>query len=160
MLQTLTSKCNKKHLSKKIRDLSKQVLNDWSCDYQNSDENFLRSLNTYYSHNVMGKIKYLSILKANKGPVHGECKLPNYVPYTTLSNKIHQIDIGNVIPVHPLLTDGSTNSEIDGMYRNVDQFALQLAQFYLTVNIGRKDKLKQFNYLKKRKTTPIDFTLH
>jgi len=167
MLQTLTSKCNKKHLSKKIRDsskglsdtLSKQVLNDWSCDYQNSDENLLRSLNTYYSHNVMGKIKYLSILKANKGPVHSECKLPNYVPYTTLSNKIQQIDIGNVIPVHPSLTDGSPNSEIDGMYRNVDQFALRLAKFYLTVNIGRKDKLKQFNHFKKKDNNSYLFNI-
>ena len=77
MLETLTSKCSSKDLSYKIMNSKKSLVNavstvamkQWQSEYISSEENMLRSLNTYYSHNVMGKIKYLNIRKANRNAV-------------------------------------------------------------------------------------------
>ena len=63
MLDTLTSQFKSKILTDKILDtkeylknsIEKKVLNRWSKDYYLSRENKLRSLNSYYCHNVSGK---------------------------------------------------------------------------------------------------------
>ena len=62
MLDTLTSKYKSKSLSKKIlsskpalvKELKNTVIKEWCEDISVSEENKLRSLNVYYSHNVMG----------------------------------------------------------------------------------------------------------
>ena len=110
-------------------------------NYYKSEENTLRSLNIYYSYHVMGKQKYINIRKANK-----TCDLPNFVSYKTLSEMIRSIDIGPIHNIHPTLTSGCNESEIecDGMYRNLIDFAPRLAKFYLTVNEKREDKLETF----------------
>ena len=74
MLDALTSQFKSKFLTDKILDtkeyvknsIEKKVLNRWSKNYYLSRENKLRSLNSYYFHNVLGKRKYLSLRKANK----------------------------------------------------------------------------------------------
>ena len=74
MIDTLVAKNKGKNLAPKIlnaknslnSEISKSVLKFFSHDYYHSDENILRSLSTYYSHNVMGKTKYISVRKANK----------------------------------------------------------------------------------------------
>ena len=69
-----TSQFKTKILTKKVlktkdyltNNIKKNVLASWSKDYYFSKENKLRSLNSYYCHNVLGIKKYLSIRKANK----------------------------------------------------------------------------------------------
>lgn len=87
MLDTITAKCGSKELSDKIINLEKPVvkqikygvIKDWSKEFVKSNENLLRSLNTYYSHNVMGKAKYISIRKANRITKKQKSEIPNYV---------------------------------------------------------------------------------
>ena len=63
ILDTLTSQFKQKNLTDRILDtkeyltnsIEKKVLNRWSKDYYLSRENKLRSLNSYYCHNVSGK---------------------------------------------------------------------------------------------------------
>ena len=45
--------------------LSRNFINSWHNNFYESNENRIRSLNVYYSHNVMGKQKYKAIRKAN-----------------------------------------------------------------------------------------------
>ena len=69
MIDMLTSKYSAKYLSKKILNskeslataIKRNVINSWSKEYYNSNENILRSTNAYYSHKVLGKRKYLQI---------------------------------------------------------------------------------------------------
>ena len=63
-----------------------------------SNENVLRSLNIYYSHNVMGKAKYQSIRKANRKSTYKEIGVPNYVPYPLLSTTINNINLHDMKP--------------------------------------------------------------
>ena len=69
MLDTLTCKVKSGTLAKSIlsskqslsNEIEKIVLSEWRKKYDKSEENILRSLNVYYSHNVMGKAKYRAI---------------------------------------------------------------------------------------------------
>ena len=93
MLDTLTSQSKSKILTDKILDtkeylknsIEKKVLNCWSKDYYISKENKVRSLNSCYCYNVLGKRKYLSLRKANKQPAFGNSKLSNFVSYNVYS---------------------------------------------------------------------------
>ena len=104
MIDTLVAKNKGKDLAPKIlnaknslsSEISKLVLKSFSHDYYHSDKNILRSLSTYYSHNVMGKTKYISVRKANKDVKYKGVKMANYVPYKKLSEAIRDVNIGNV----------------------------------------------------------------
>ena len=111
----------------------------YNNDYFNSEENKLRSLRTYYAHDVLGKRKYLAMRKANRKSVFRAERIPNYVSYSTLANFISTIDIG---PLQPLYSDDHTR--IKGMYRDLKTFVPRLASFYLHVNEHRADKLLSF----------------
>jgi len=65
---------------------------DWTESYKSSQENKLRSLNVYYSHEVMGKTKYSMVHKANKASVFEGHQLPNYIPYKELAELINKVD--------------------------------------------------------------------
>ena len=65
--QIINSKA-KKTLAQKAEQVSKS-------EYEKSEENLIRSLNVYYSHNVMGKQKYKKMRLANKNK-----NIPNFVP--------------------------------------------------------------------------------
>ena len=155
MLDTLTSKCKSKQLADVIlksksslsSELKKNVISEWSKGYIKSEENILRSLNIYYCHNVMGKAKYLNIRKANQHNLN----IPNYVPYTTLAERINSIDIGTVKDVKSEFGYGEVIEEelSEGMFRELDVYCLRLARFYLLVNENRIDKLKVFQLPKK-----------
>ena len=154
MLQTLTSKCKSQWLANKVLStknslttaLKKQCNMQAQTEYYNSKENLHRSINVYYSQDVLGKRKYMAIRKANKtsGTV-------NFVDYKTLAAHIRSVDIGDVQDINPTFTHGLSNDEIgDGMFRNLVTFAPFLAEFYLHVNETRVDKLKEFpNFPKK-----------
>ena len=154
MIQTLTSKCKSDWLAVKLlssknavhESIKKRCINKSRKEFYDSKENLLRSLNVYYSQDVMGKRKYISTRHANKAP-----GVVNFVSYATLANHVRNIDIGEVRNIDPVFTEGLHEDEIGaGMYRNLIQYAPKLAEFYLNVNEKRTDKLKEFtNYTKK-----------
>ena len=113
LYDTITSKFNKKGVVECIQSGKTSVVNalidntleERSKSYYKSHDNVLRSLNTYYSHNVMGKQKYIGIRKSNRqsktNPSH---LVVNYVPYSLLSTTINSIDIGTIQTFEPTLT--------------------------------------------------------
>ena len=148
MLDTLAAKCKADQLSVKILNskasvrsaIEKQCSKKYRYDYYKSTENILRSLNVYYSHHVMGKRKYINVRKANKAP-----GIPNFVSYKLLADKINQINIGTLKNIDPDLTKDLDGDEVGkGKFRDLVQYAPRIAQFYLTVNETRDDKLKCF----------------
>ena len=145
LLLTATSKCHSDRLACKIltskKSLTKQLtsrcIKQHSKTYYNSDANKNRSLNVYYSQNVMGKMKYVSVRKANKSS-----DVTNFIPYRKLSEYIQSINIESVKDINPKFTFGLDEDEIgSGMYQDLTDYALRLAEFYLTVNKCRTDKL-------------------
>ena len=95
----------------KISDkLSKVVTKQWVQKYEKSDENILRSINVFYSSNVMGKAKYIDVRKANRNASLATVEPPNLIPYKKLASCINAIDIGNCII---LLGSGSMSSKQD-----------------------------------------------
>ena len=74
MYDTLCAKFSAKNVAITILDGKKSVVKTLKnsiikSDFENylySEENISRSLSVFYSHNVMGKEKYLSLRKANK----------------------------------------------------------------------------------------------
>ena len=74
MVDTLASKFKADDLSKELlacknsvkKSLQNTTLKSCTSNYTESKQNKLRSMNVYYSHDVMGKRKYMNVRKANK----------------------------------------------------------------------------------------------
>ena len=148
MLDTLAAKCKTDKLACKVLNvrsslksaISKRCIDQFKSNYLKSNENLLRSLNVYYSHDVMGKRKYVNVRKANRTP-----SIPNFVTYKLLSEHMRNIDIGTLRPISLDLTDSLDPDEIGpGYYRDLVEYAPRLAKFYLAVDRYRIDKLKPF----------------
>ena len=167
MLDTLSSKCKSNDLADRIlnskssvvRAVKKKVLSKWSAEFYKSRDNLLRSLNVYYSHNVMGKMKYLNIRKANKSTSFQDNKAVNFVPYISLADFINEIDIGNIYDVNTLLVDGGVDSDVKGVDRNPKEYILRFAEFYLNIDQHRIDKLRTFVYFRKKDQESFLFVL-
>jgi len=136
---------SKKSLTKSLKDVQ---LKDWTTSYTTSRENKLRSLNMYYSHDVMGKRKFTNVWKENKAATFEGHHVPNYIPYKELALEINSLEIGIVNDANTLLSDN--DSDIQGTYREPAQFIQRLAKFYLIRNNERHDKLKEFNFFPKK----------
>ena len=153
MLDTITSKFDANLVSKKIlvskpsvvKSIKHHVLKSSAKEYCSSEENLLRSLNMYYAHSVLGKRKYLSIRKANRGATYRGTRVSNYVPYKMLADRINSVDIGNLKDINTL--DDASEGEL-GVYREPAEYIIRLAQFYIKVNENRIDKLHDFPYFK------------
>ena len=52
--------------SKLSTNIKKKVIGKWNRSFYSSNGNCFRSINLYYSHNVIGKRKYLSLRKAHQ----------------------------------------------------------------------------------------------
>ena len=74
MVDTLNSKFRTKKVSNVIlnsksklpNSLNSEIGINWLKSFNKSEENKLMFLNTHYSHNVLGKLKYSNLRKANK----------------------------------------------------------------------------------------------
>lgn len=139
-----------------VKRLNDSILTKWAKDFYLSNENLLRSLNCYYSHNVLRKQKYLSLLKANKETSYKKTKLPNYLTYNTLSEKINEIEIGTPNDVSDLVPD---ENPIRGKYRIPAEYILRLARFCSVVNINCNDKLQEFPNLFCKNPSSLLFVL-
>ena len=119
---------------------------NFCSDYYKSNNNLLCSLNIYYSYSVMGKRKYIILLKADKS-----LNFPSYVLYADLSKPIRSIDIGRLHNINPSLSYNLPKTEIgEGIYRELPEFALRLARFYIIINKNRHEKLKKSDTFPKK----------
>ena len=117
---------------------------NWLKSFDKSEENKLRSLNTYYSHDFLGKRKYLNLRKANKQAKFQGHSVPNYISYKELAQVINTIDIGTVKNLSDLCSDYKNTP---GVCREYIEFTLRLGEFYLFANEERLYKLKLFEHL-------------
>ena len=156
IIDTLSSKCKSKLLAdiilkgkqSVVNNIEKKVIGGWSSTFYKSLDNTLRSLNVFYSHNMMGKQKYLSVRKANKNK-----DIPNFIPYAKLADYINSIEIGKVNDViEDFGTDLDESDKGPGKYRPFDVYALRMVDFYLKVDSDRSDKLMDFPNFKKKDT--------
>ena len=73
--------------------------NDWAAKCKESEQNILRTVNLYYSHDVMGKRKYISIRKDTSNSKFDGKRIPNYSTYNSLIKYIKSVDIGRLYDV-------------------------------------------------------------
>ena len=149
VLDTLTTKFStdqlaenilnsKNYLAKSIRN---KAIKKWSKDFYRSKKGILRSLNSYFSHSVLGKRKYLSYRKANQGAILENSKITHFFSYKLLVKEIENIDIGQQHDTSELCHD---TKSLNGMYRPPAELILYLTKFYLQVNKWKENKLKTF----------------
>ena len=154
MVDTLNSKFRTKQVSNVILNskskLPSEIGINWLKSFNKSEENKLRSLNTYYSHDVLGKRKYLNLRKANKEAKFQRHSVPNYISYKELAQVINTIDIGTVRNFSDLCSDYENTPVV---YREAAEFLLRLAEFFLFVNEERLHKLKSFEHFPCKKAS-------
>ena len=129
MVDTLNSKFRTKQVSNVILNSKSKLPNslkseigiNWLKSFNKSEENKLRSLNTYYSHDVLGKRKYLNLRKANKQAKFQGNSVPNYILYKELAQLINTIDIGTVRNLSDLCSDYKNTPVV---YREPVEFIL------------------------------------
>ena len=113
MVDALNSKFRTKQVSNVILNsksklpdsLKSEIGINWLKSFNKSEENNLRSVNTYYSHNVFGKGKYLNLRKANKRAKFQGHSVPNSISYKELAQVINTIDFGTVKNLSVLCSD-------------------------------------------------------
>ena len=127
--------------SKLANSLKSEIGINWLKSFNKSEENNLRSVNTYYSHNVLGKRKYLNLRKANKQAKFQGHSVPNSISYKELAQLINTIDVGTVKNLSDLCSEYKNTPAV---YRAPVEFILRLEEFYLFVNEKRLNKLKSF----------------
>ena len=76
-------------------------------------------MNAYYSHNVLGKKKYLSLRKANREFTFENMQIANFISHKKLSKQINNVDIGELIDISPL----SRNSYVVIIVRHQPSFS-------------------------------------
>jgi len=165
MIDTLSAKCKADYLACQImkskkslsKTISEKCIKQHNKTFYNSEENVLRSLNVYYSSNVMGKSKYKNVRKANKAP-----GVVNFVSYERISKRIQNIDIGTLKTLSPELTEGlelDKDEKAEGMYRDLREYAVRLAKFYLFVDSERRDNILKFPKLKPKNPSSVTFVM-
>ena len=113
MVDTLNSKFRTKQVSNVIlnsksklsNSLKSEIGRNWLKSFNKSEENKLRSLNTYYSHDVLGKRKYLNLRKANKQAKSQGHLVSNYISYKELAQVSNTIDTATVKNLSDLCSD-------------------------------------------------------
>ena len=109
--------------------------------FEQSDQNPLRSIATYFCKGVMGEQKYRTVYRSlsmkERKDRHLErikmsCKVPQILPYHRMMEYVKSIDIGSVGSVKDdFCQDLDENEKVNGCYRSLTQFLPLLASFYL-----------------------------
>ena len=145
MWDTITSSCNSQQVAilvEQSKESTKNAIHDslhkkWLLDIEQSKDNIIRSVNLYYSHDVMGKRKHVAIRKetACANANHKGRRLPNFVTCDTLMKYIKSFDIGTLYDVKEVLSKNVPKKEQDeGKFRKLSEYQPWLAEFYLRVN--------------------------
>ena len=82
--------------------------------------------------------------------------IPSFFTYKQWSDHIRSVDIGNVKNIYPIFTERLSEEEkSERMFWYILQFAPRSAQFYLTVDDKREDKLLNFHCKENRNKNSI-----
>ena len=125
--------------------------------FQNSRDNMLRSVATYYTAGVMGKRKYQAVrlastMKSSAKKRGGKtaitfmskCPIPKLLTYNSLIKEVNKIDIGTIYSIKDQFAPYVEDENTSGCFRDLREFLPRLASFYLKVQNSRKDALKWF----------------
>ena len=146
--------------SKKLEHASATVIKKSVNIFEKSSKNVCRSLSLLYGAGLLSKRKYAHIrsalgtasigattakgyLKRSRIKIEG-IPIPEIIPYKELISKINEINIGNLFSVRDTLCgDLPDELKVDGVYRNLEELLLSVAQFYLEVDSyrGEDDRL-------------------
>ena len=142
-----------KFTKKVIPKIVKQKINI----FEKSQTNFIRSVNILYRGGITSKQKYNSIrssltmglddagVKRKHIEFMSNIPVPKLLSYKEVLKKINEIDIGDLHDVGETLCKGLKEEDmVDGKYRDLLKLLLKMAQFYLSANNYRKDKLNWF----------------
>ena len=166
MWDTITSSSNSEQVAilvEQSKESTKNAIHDslhkkWLLDIEQSKDNIIRSVNLYYSHDVMGKRKYVAIRKETANAKHKGRRLPNFVTYDTLMKYIKSVDIGTLYDVKEVLSKNVPEEEQgEGKFRKLSEYLPRLAEFYLRVNDDRLDKLKEYSVFPKIDASAFQF---
>lgn len=142
-----------KFTKKVIPKIVKQKINI----FEKSQTNFIRSVNILYRGGIASKQKYNSIrtsltmclddagVKRRHIEFMSNIPVPRLLSYKEVLKKINQIDTGDLHDVRETLCQGLKEEDIvNGKYKDLLKLLLKMAQFYLSANNYRKDKLNWF----------------
>lgn len=144
-----------KFTEKVIAKIVKQKI----LEFEKSHTNFVRSVNILYRGGIASKQKYNSIRSSltmcvdetGVSKVHIQfmknIPVPRLLTYKELLHRINQINIGELSDVKETLCNGideECNVYFNGKYRDLLQLLFKMAQFYLSANNKRRDKLNWF----------------
>ena len=134
-------------LSKKVMTkVVPKVVKGSICTFENSFENKVRSVRVLYSKGLLSKEKYKSIRlnlsmdvckiskKRTSLKVVTNVHLPKILPYGKLINFVNTIDVGNTKDIKDFCYNLDADEVVDGVYRELQPFLLQLADMYVCLN--------------------------
>ncbi|KAK2562469.1 hypothetical protein P5673_014130, partial [Acropora cervicornis] len=138
--------------------------------FETSEVNMLRSVSIFYSRGVMGKKKYRSVYRSLSMTTSPKkktkttriqvmsCSLPRLLPYNKLITFLNEVDIGTLKSVREdFCSDLELEDQVYGCYRDLSEYLVRLASFYLTtlstedfdcfLNVGHKILSSDDNFL-------------
>ena len=140
MLDTITSSCNSQQVAILVEQSKKSTKNaihdsshkKWLLDIEQSEDNIIRSVNLYYSHDIMGTRKYVAIRKETANAKHKGQRLPNFVTYDTLMKCNRSVDIGTLYDVKGVLSKNVPEEEQGkGKFRVIDDRLDKLKEYFV-----------------------------
>lgn len=156
----------KKYISSstKLRNVSCDVVKTAVKSFEKHQDNSIRSCALLYAGGVMSKRKYQQtrsslstsytgsktekgFLKRKRISVGFGYTIPKIVPYKKLISIINDINVGELFSVNEMLCrDMPQEKKVNGVYRDLEDLLLSLAEFYLKIDSDRKqeDKLRWF----------------
>lgn len=155
-----SAECFKEYMSssKKLLDASTAISKDDVTKFEGSRENITRSFSLLYAGGLLSKRKYAHIksslsttcigtkttkgyLKRKRIQIGGGIPLPKVLSYKELISNVNDINVGELLSVRDTLCcDLPVEKKVDGVYRNLENLLVSLAEFYLTVDSYRKDE--------------------
>lgn len=141
----------------KMKKSYSRLVKNQAKEYENSEDNFIRSLSLLYAGGIIAKHKYEQIRsalvmkntgkKTKKGNLSKErirfglgVPIPKPLPYSALIDRIQQLDIGKVISLsETICIDLPEDEKVNGVFRDLEQLLLALSKFYIETDPFRKE---------------------
>ena len=116
-------------VSKKFQHASTTVIKRSVDEFEKSSENVCRSMSLLYGAGLLSKRKYAHIRSALGTSSIGTTTAKGYLKRGRL--KIEGIPIPKIIPYKELISSINKELNIDGVYMDLEELLLSVAQFYL-----------------------------
>ena len=134
-----------------------KIVNEAIKSFENSDKNFVRSVNILYKGGIESKQKYNAIRASltmcldetglTRKHIHfmKNISVPKLLTYKKLLQRVNQINIGELNDVRETFCyEMEEENNVNGKYRDLLQLLLKMAHFYLSANKHRNDTLNWF----------------